>query len=212
MSKETVKILVVDDEQDITISLQSFLGRRGFMVNTTPSGKDALAIIKSSKPDLVLLDLTLSEMDGRDVLRELRKHDKKTKVVVITGHMLSSDEEKEEIYSLGISEYLNKPIILEHMVELIYSVLGKKIPAKYPCLKKKIKPIVEFPDTPMIHRLSNLLGIIRNKNENFTLNIKEDIYKDKSDKEIIEMALEVMNESIDVVDRAMNFIKKTKKI
>jgi len=70
------KILVVDDEPDITASFQSFFGRRGFLVNTAASGKDALDIIKTSRPDLVFLDLTLPEMHGKEVLKELREFDK----------------------------------------------------------------------------------------------------------------------------------------
>ncbi len=112
--KAQPKILVVDDEPDIIASFQSFFGRRGFLVSTAASGKDALDIIKISRPDLVFLDLTLPELTGKEVLKELRTFDKKTKVVIITGHALESEDE-EEFRSLGISAYLNKPIVLEKL-------------------------------------------------------------------------------------------------
>ncbi len=61
MSKEQPKILVVEDEPDVCNSFQSYFGRRGFLVSTTPSGTEALTIIKSSQPDLVILDLKLAD-------------------------------------------------------------------------------------------------------------------------------------------------------
>lgn len=116
------KILVVDDEPDITASFQSFFGKRGFLVNTAASGKDALDIIKTSKPDLVFLDLTLPEMSGKEILEALRKFDKKTKVIIVTGHTLESEKEDKEFQTLGISAYLNKPVILETLEDIVRSV------------------------------------------------------------------------------------------
>src|SRR3989338_9738493 len=124
------KILVVDDEPDITASFQSFFGKRGFLVNTAASGNDALDIIKTSKPDLVFLDLTLPEINGKEVLKELRSFDKKTKVIIITGHALESEADDEEFQSLVISAYLNKPINLERLLEIVESIFQGKFSPK----------------------------------------------------------------------------------
>ena len=166
MRKSQPKILVVDDEPDITASFQSFFARRGFLVNTTASGKDALSIIKNSKPDLVFLDLTLSEMHGTEVLKELRQHDKKTKVIVITGHALESERKDQEFQSLGISAYLNKPIDLMKLLEILESVLGNKFSTK-DFEKFKLIKQTEQPLSSVAHRLRNLLGIMRNQCEIF---------------------------------------------
>lgn len=203
------KILVVDDEPDITASFQSFFGKRGFLVNTTASGKDALDIIKTSQPDLVFLDLTLSEMHGTEVLKELRQYDKKTKVIVVTGHTLESEREDQEFQSLGISAYLNKPIILEKLLEIVQSVLGNKFNPKdleqYKLIRK-IEPSIGA----VAHQLKNLLGNMRNQCEIFLLNKKDGIYDDKSEKELEKMSDEIISEVIKTVDQTMEVFKEIK--
>lgn len=214
MTKTQPKILVVEDEPDVCNSFQSYFGRRGFLVSTTPSGSEALTIIKSSQPDLVILDLKLADetdMNGVDVLRTLRKSDKKTKVIVITGQMLN-DDEIDKIRSLGISEYLNKPVELEKLQETIATILGRKLPVKTPV--KVSKPIVPSETSLrfIVHELSNLLGIIRNKCENFTLDIEDGIYKDKPDKELVKIAVEIMKIVLNTVDRATQVVEKISNI
>jgi two-component system nitrogen regulation response regulator GlnG len=210
MSKDQPKILVVEDEPDVCDSFQSYFGRRGFLVSTTPSGSEALTIIKTSKPDIVILDLKLSDetdINGVDVLRTLRKNDKKTKVIVITGQMFN-DKEIDKIRSLGISEYLHKPVGLEKLQKIIERVLDKKLPSKSPVKATKSKEPAEASLRSIVHELSNLLGIIRNKCENFTLDIEDGIHKDKSDKELLKMAVGIMNIVINTVERATQAVEK----
>ena len=210
MTKIQPKILVVEDEPDVCNSLQSYFGRRGFLVSTTPSGTEALSIIKTSKPDIVLLDLKLAEendLNGVEVLKRLREHDKETKVIIITGQLFK-DEEIEKIRSLGISEYLHKPIELEKLQSLLESILGRKFPSEAPVKITKPTGPEDISLSSIAHELSNLLGIIRNKCENFTLDLEEGIYKDKSDKELLRMAVEIMNIIITTVDRAAQAVEK----
>lgn len=204
------KILVVDDEPDITASFQSFFGRRGFLVNTAASGKDALDIIKTSKPDLVFLDLTLPELTGKEVLREMRAFDKKTKVIIITGHALESDAEDREFQSLGISAYLNKPIILEQLVEITESVLEDRFSAgdfeKYKLIKEAEPP----PVSAISHRLKNLLGNMRNQCEVFLLNKRDGIFNGKPEKDLEKMSDAIIEDVIKTVDQVMDVFKGVK--
>lgn len=209
MSLENPKILIVDDEADIAASFQSFLGKRGFLVNTTASGKDALDMIKVSKPDLVFLDLALHELNGREVLKKLREHDKKTKVVIITGHTFHSEKEKKKFLSSGADAYLNKPVSLEDLEKIVHSLLGGHAQPRI----VKTNNLAERSDktsASIVHSLSNLLGIIRNKCENFTLSMEENIYKDKTDKELLEMSVGIMGDVINTVDKAMDVVDKIK--
>src|SRR3990172_2728506 len=68
------KILVVDDELKIVQVIRDYLEGAGFAVRVARDGKNALALIRSDDPDLILLDLGLPEMDGLDVAREIRKY------------------------------------------------------------------------------------------------------------------------------------------
>jgi CheY-like chemotaxis protein len=204
------KILVVDDEPDITASFQSFFGRRGFLVNTAASGQDALNIIKTSKPDLVFLDLTLPEMHGKEVLKELREFDKKTKVIIVTGHALESEDEDKEFQSLGISAYLNKPIVLEKLVEIVELILENKFSArdfeKYKLIRKAEPPAI----SATAHRLKNLLGNMRNQCEVFLLNKRDGIFNDKPEKELGKMSEEIMQDVIKTVDQVMEVFEGIK--
>lgn len=210
LKKVQPKILVVDDEPDITASFQSFFGRRGFLVNTAASGKDALNIIKTSRPDLVFLDLTLPELTGKEVLREMRAFDKKTKVIIITGHALESEDEDREFQSLGISAYLNKPIILEQLVEITESVLEDRFSAgdfeKYKLIKEAEPP----PLSVITHRLKNLLGNMRNQCEVFLLNKRDGVFNGKPEKDLEKMSDGIIEDVIKTVDQVMEVFKGVK--
>jgi len=205
MAKKNPKILVVDDEPDITASFQSFFGRRGFSVSTTASGKDALEIIKTSKPDLVFLDLTLEELNGKEVLKTLREYDKKTKVVIVTGHTLDSENEEKEFNLLGISAYLNKPLIIDDLVTIVESILGDKFSPKdfekYKYVRREERPI-----SSVVHKLRNLLGNIRNKCEVYLLNKKDGIYNNKSQEELSTISDEIIENAMKTVDQAIEVL------
>ena len=179
------------------------------MVDTTASGKDALDIIKTSKPDLVFLDLKMSEMTGREVLENLREFDKKTKVIIVTGHTLESETEDHEFQSLGISAYLNKPINLEKLLEIVESILGNKFNAKNLEQYKLIRN-TEPSIASVVHRLKNLLGNMRNQCEVFLLNKKDGIYNNKSEKELEKMSEEIMRDVIKTVDQVMEVFEGIK--
>ena len=117
MRSEKPKLLIVDDETDVCTCIQKYFGRRGFIVSTTGSGLEALSMIKASKPDIVLLDLTLNELNGQEVLERLREYDKETKVIVVSGLQYPKDIDK--LYSLGINGYYVKPVVLKKMAKLL---------------------------------------------------------------------------------------------
>jgi len=209
MSEKQIKILVIDDEPDICEFITSYFGRRGMMVSSTPSGVEALSMIEASKPDLILLDIKLEDMTGIEVLRRLREVNKETKVVIITGQMYS-EEEVEKIRAFGVTEYLNKPLILDDLNQIVQSILGNR---PLPPIKRIYKKTEKHTDLPphVAHQLANLLGIIRNKCENFTSNLEDNIYKDKTDKDLLRMSASIMENIIETVDRATEVIGGTKR-
>lgn len=208
MNKEKLKLLLVEDEPDICTSVQSFFGKRDFLVSTTGSGVEALSMIRASKPDIVLLDISLNDLNGIEVLRELRKYDKKTKVIIITGQM-HNYEEIQTILKLDVSGYRNKPLVLEEVEKLVYQVVDHKLLLKITKPNKTEKQLDESSKS-IVHKLSNLLGVIRNKCENFTLNLEEGIYKDKSSEELVKMSTGIMQEIQEAVDRAVEVVERIK--
>lgn len=210
MRKEPPRILVVEDEPDVCSYIQSYLGRRGYLISTTSSGSEALSIIEIIKPEVVILDFLLNDLDGREVLKRLREHDKKTKVIVVTGQQFPRQEVKK-IYSLGISEYLVKPLLLDKLEHIIQQVIGGGFTSQIVFPKKVAKRETKASASSIVHKLSNLLGIIRNKCENFTSNIEDGIYKDKPNKELVDMSVEIMSDIMDTVDRASEVVDTIKR-
>lgn len=207
MPTDNPKILLVEDEPDVCGSIHSYLGRRGFSISTTASGKDALSLIPICKPDIIILDFTLEDLDGREVLKKLRATDKETRVIVITGQLLPP-EEVDRIVALGVSEYFHKPVSLEQLANFINKIFGREDDS-YPTIKTKAR-ISKPLDSSVAHKLSNLLGIIRNRCENFTLNIKDGIYSDKSQEELVKMSVDIMQDVMETVDEATKAVEKMK--
>lgn len=101
-------VLIVEDELSMQRALKKKLEHAGYVVQTAIDGEEALASIKSSKPDLVLLDLIMPKMDGISVLRQLKGDDelRSTPVVILTN--LSSGDKVAEAMQLGTFDFLVK--------------------------------------------------------------------------------------------------------
>jgi len=113
-------ILVVDDENDICDFVQNFFGERGFRVFTARSGEEALTVAKKEHPEVVLLDVKMSGMDGIATLKHLKEIDREMKVIMVTA--MDDQERINEACKLGACEYITKPLSLdrlEHTVERI---------------------------------------------------------------------------------------------
>jgi two-component system KDP operon response regulator KdpE len=100
------RVLVVDDEPGILRAVQTNLGRHDFRVETATTGREALEVYNRLRPDLVLLDLGLPDIDGLDVLKAIRER-ASTPVVVLSAH--ESERDKVMALDLGADDYLTKP-------------------------------------------------------------------------------------------------------
>jgi two-component system, OmpR family, phosphate regulon response regulator PhoB len=103
------RVLVVDDEPDITALVAYHLAKGGYRVSTAANGPDAIRAAREERPDLVILDLMLPGISGYDVLAELRRMEETREVGVIL--LTSRREEQDRIrgLSLGADDYLTKP-------------------------------------------------------------------------------------------------------
>jgi two-component system, OmpR family, alkaline phosphatase synthesis response regulator PhoP len=107
------KILVVDDEPKIVQIARDYLEHAGFTVVTASTGRDALATARLEKPDLIVLDLGLPELDGLDVTRTLRK-DSNVPIIMLTARAEETD--KLIGLELGADDYLTKPFSPKELV------------------------------------------------------------------------------------------------
>jgi len=112
-----IKLLVVDDELEICEFLETFFAERGFRVLVAHNGKEALRVIESEGPAIVLLDIKMPVMDGMTALKEIKKNGSSCRVVMISG--IDDPETITEARRYGASEYLVKPVLLDRLEELV---------------------------------------------------------------------------------------------
>ncbi len=116
------RILVVDDDQEITKLLEKFLSNEGYQVAVASNGAGALAAASANEPELVLLDIVLGSEDGREVLRELRLISD-VPVIFLTGRGLET--ERIAGLKLGADDYIVKPFSLGEVSARIETVLRR---------------------------------------------------------------------------------------
>jgi DNA-binding response OmpR family regulator len=115
-------ILVVDDELKIAQLARDYLEHAGFRVSIETSGRSALNTARRTSPDLIVLDLGLPEMDGLDIIRELRK-ESNVPIVILTARGEESD--KLVGLELGADDYLTKPFSPRELVARVRAVLRR---------------------------------------------------------------------------------------
>jgi UDP-3-O-[3-hydroxymyristoyl] N-acetylglucosamine deacetylase len=116
------KILIIDDEKDILNTLSSILEDEGFTVSKAMDGKEGLSIFEREKPDIVLLDVWMPELDGIQVLKRIKKRNKDAIVIVISGHGTISTA--VEAVKVGAYDFLEKPLSIEKVLEVVSRGLG----------------------------------------------------------------------------------------
>jgi DNA-binding response OmpR family regulator len=124
------KLLLVDDEAAITDRLAPFLSRAGFEVAVAADGEAALKDIVSFAPDLVVLDVLMPRLDGREVLRRLRQQGDWTPVILLT--QVGEAGERAMALMEGADDYINKPFDSNELTARINAVLRRASPGQPP--------------------------------------------------------------------------------
>jgi len=124
------KILLVDDESAITANLAPILERAGLQVSIADEGEQALQRAAEVHPDLVILDILMPKMDGREVLRRLRHDGNWTPVILLT--QVGDSVERAMALEEGADDYLNKPFDPHELVARIRAVLRRARPGQPP--------------------------------------------------------------------------------
>ena len=115
------RILVVDDSLSARQGIAEILHENGHKTLQASNGLEALDLTIEQKPDLMILDLLMPDMDGFDVLAEMKKRDLKTPVVVLSSDI--QDVARQECERLGASHFLNKPAQPGELAEAVRTIL-----------------------------------------------------------------------------------------
>lgn len=133
--KNSARILVIDDEKEVCDIFKKALTQEGYEIFTALDGVSGLEIVKDRKPDIVLLDLKMPKMDGIKVLQQIKKIDKNTVVIIITGY--GSMDSARMAMRLGAFDYITKPIDLNYVKAVIKDGLKLTLQAIADEMKEK---------------------------------------------------------------------------
>jgi DNA-binding response OmpR family regulator len=118
------RILVIEDDPSILRGLQLNLGMEGYAVRSAMDGETGLALARTEKPDLVLVDVMLPRLGGLDVVREIRKDDPELPVLILSAKGQESD--KVAGLQLGADDYMVKPFGLKELLARIEALLRRR--------------------------------------------------------------------------------------
>jgi DNA-binding response OmpR family regulator len=118
----TKTIMVVDDEVRLTSLIESYLSQEGYRVVKAANGHAALFVARKEKPDLIVLDIMMPEMDGYEFMRQHRK-EANTPIILLTARV--EDDEKVIGLELGADDYMTKPFRPRELVARVHAVLRR---------------------------------------------------------------------------------------
>jgi len=118
------EILIVEDQEELRKLECLLLSTRGYLVEGVADGRAALAYMESRRPDLVLLDIMLPEIDGFEVCRQIKSNEETRHIPVIMVTAKTSPEDMAKGEQVGANAYLTKPFKSAKIIENIQSFLG----------------------------------------------------------------------------------------
>lgn len=121
-----MKILIVDDEKDLTNLIRVNLESEGFECIVAYNGAEGIEKVANELPDLILLDIKMPVMDGYEVLEELKEHHQTASIPVIMCTTVRGEENIKKAYELGASGYIIKPFEMYEIVEKIQEMTNLK--------------------------------------------------------------------------------------
>ena len=117
------KVLIVDDIPENIQTLGEMIKDFDLDVKIAEGGQEAIDIIDSYTPDIILLDLMMPRVNGWDVIDHVRKKYSKNEMVIIVVSLLNNKDNIDECYELGVNDYINKPVIKARLTSSIESHL-----------------------------------------------------------------------------------------
>lgn len=115
-------VLVVDDEERLTALVKTYLEQAGFQAVTARTGREALFLARQAKPDLIILDVMMPEMDGLEFMRQHRK-ERETPIILLTAKI--EDTDKLLGLELGADDYVTKPFSPRELIARVRAVLRR---------------------------------------------------------------------------------------
>jgi len=123
VNSEQNTVLIVDDERSIRLSLRTILSGLGFMIIEAARGEEALALVRTTQFDAVLLDINMPGMGGVEVCRMIRKNSARIPIIMLT--VQGSEDRKVEALDAGADDYITKPFQLRELIARLHAAVRR---------------------------------------------------------------------------------------
>lgn len=121
-----IKVFIAEDEEPVLLSLKKLLIFSGFLVEGTPKAKEVFGMVKVFKPDVVLLDLRMPEMDGFQICQQLRSDQETQAIPIFILSAFAGEEEIKKAQNFGVKGYFSKPYDYLKLVAAIKKTIEDK--------------------------------------------------------------------------------------
>lgn len=150
MGKETIKILLVEDDKGIVRFVKKGLSENGYVVDVAYDGAAGFYSAHHHPYDLIILDILLPKMDGRDILKRIREMEIQTPIVFLTA----KNSEKDVVHglNLGADDYLTKPFSFNELLARIQAILRREKREIISPLKLQVADLILEPDGHRVFR------------------------------------------------------------
>ena len=122
--KDTINILLVEDEPDLSVIIHNTLSAQGFNVRIAKDGEEGLRMFYAEKPDVLVADVMMPKMDGFTMVRHIRRTDLQTPVLFLTAR--SAIDDVVEGFELGANDYLKKPFGIMELIVRLRALAGRR--------------------------------------------------------------------------------------
>jgi two-component system, cell cycle response regulator DivK len=119
-------VLLVDDSTTNIVLLEAILEEKGYLIHAALSAKEAFSILEKELPDVILLDLLMPKVSGFEFLETIRADEKTRKIPVIVVSAVTNEDEINRIKSMGTVDFVQKPIDMQYLVELVGRTLKQE--------------------------------------------------------------------------------------
>ena len=148
---DPINILLVEDESTLAMIIKDTLEGQGFHIRLAKDGEEGLQSFFREKPDVLVADVMMPRMDGFEMVRRLRKTDKRTPVLFLTARSAINDV--VEGFELGANDYLKKPFGMQELIVRIKALLGRAIRTEDSPARPEVHEIGAYVFTPRTQRL-----------------------------------------------------------
>jgi PAS domain S-box-containing protein len=122
-SQKSSLILLAEDNEANLITISSYLTAKGFILLLARNGKEAIALSQSQKPDLILMDIQMPDLDGLEAIKQIRLDPNLAKIPIIALTALAMPSDRDRCLNAGANDYLSKPVKMKELVKAIHNLL-----------------------------------------------------------------------------------------